>query len=121
MIWDGCRFLVCQRPANKSRGLLWEFVGGKVEPGETKQQALIRECKEELDITIEVGEPYMELIHTYPDMTIELSLYNAVISRGIPKCLEHNAIRWIAVSEIDSLSFCPADSDILKKLKGLSI
>ena len=54
LIWDKDKFLICQRPANKARVLLWEFVGGKVEQGETKEQALIRECKEELNITLNV-------------------------------------------------------------------
>ena len=56
LIWEEDRFLICQRPAHKARGLLWEFVGGKVEPEETKEQALIRECQEELAVTISVGE-----------------------------------------------------------------
>ena len=55
LIWDKGKFMICQRPAHKARGLLWEFVGGKVEPGETRAQALIRECREELDITLAVG------------------------------------------------------------------
>lgn len=50
LIWDSNKFMICQRPAHKARGLLWEFIGGKVEPGETKEQALIRECREELNI-----------------------------------------------------------------------
>lgn len=56
LIWKESRFLICQRPAHKARGLLWEFVGGKVEPGETKEQALIRECQEELGVTVEVED-----------------------------------------------------------------
>ena len=56
LIWNKKRFMICQRPTHKARGLLWEFVGGKVEPGETKEQALIRECQEELAITLDVGE-----------------------------------------------------------------
>ena len=63
LIWDGDRFLVWQRPAHKARGLLWEFVGGKVEPGETKEEALIRECQEELAVTISVGEVFMEVVY----------------------------------------------------------
>ena len=63
LIWNNDRFLICQRPKHKSCGLLWEFVGGKVEQGETKEQALIRECKEELDITLSVGEIFMETTH----------------------------------------------------------
>ncbi len=117
LIWEKDWFLACQRPAHKARGLLWEFVGGKVEPGETHQQALIRECREELDVEIRVGELFMELIHEYPDLTVRLSLYHAAITEGTPKMLEHNDIRWIRVCEIDDLEFCPADKDILNKLK----
>lgn len=117
LIWDQGKFMICQRPAHKARGLLWEFVGGKVEPGEGREAALIRECREELDITIEVGEVFLELVHEYPDLTVKLILFNAVIAGGTPRLLEHNAIRWITVEEIDTLEFCPADREILKKLK----
>lgn len=116
LIWNGDRFLACQRPAHKARGLLWEFVGGKVEPGETHAQALIRECREELGITVRVEERFMELTHEYPDLTVRLSLYNAVIESGTPRKLEHHDIRWILPSEIDGLNFCPADQDILKRI-----
>ena len=119
LIWEGDRFLACQRPAHKARGLLWEFVGGKVEPGETAEQALIRECWEELDVTIAPRDIFMEVIHEYPDLTVRLILFNAVIAAGTPKLLEHNDLRWITVNEIDTLDFCPADEEILKKLKQL--
>ena len=117
LIWDGDRFLACQRPAHKARGLLWEFVGGKVEPGETHAEALIRECREELDITVAPGEVFMEVLHEYPDLTVRLTLFHAVIAEGSPKALEHNAIRWITVGQIDELPFCPADEEILERLK----
>ena len=117
LIWDGKRFMACQRPAHKARGLLWEFVGGKVEPQETKQEALIRECKEELAVTISVGDVFMDVIHEYPDLTVHLTLFHAKISEGIPQKLEHNDIRWITVQEIDEYEFCPADKDILVALK----
>ena len=117
LIWDGDRFLACQRPANKARGLLWEFVGGKVEPGEGREAALVRECREELGITVAVDDVYMELIHEYPDLTVRLILFNAHITKGIPQKLEHNDIRWLRVSEIEHYQFCPADRDILKKMK----
>lgn len=117
LIWDGKRFLACQRPPHKARGLLWEFVGGKVEPGETYQQALIRECREELGITVRVGELFMELIHEYTDLTVRLSLYHAVIESGIVQMLEHHDIRWLLPTEVDEYDFCPADEDILKKIK----
>ena len=119
LIWEGDRFLACQRPAHKARGLLWEFVGGKVEPGETAEQALIRECREELDVTVAPRDVFMTVIHEYPDLTVRLILFNAVIAEGTPKLLEHNDLRWITTTEIDSLDFCPADEEILKKLKEL--
>ena len=116
LIWDNDKFMICQRPANKARGLLWEFPGGKVEPGESKPGALIRECREELDITLSVGDIFMDVIHQYPDMEVHLTLFNATISEGTPKLLEHNDIRWIGVSEIHEYEFCPADVDILEAL-----
>ena len=117
LIWEDNRFLVCQRPAHKARGLLWEFVGGKVEPGETKEQALIRECQEELAVTVAVQDVFMEVDHVYPDLTVHLTLFNASISEGIPQKIEHNDLRWITVEEIDQYKFCPADEEILRRLK----
>lgn len=119
LIWNQDeKFLVCQRPAHKARGLLWEFVGGKVEPGESQQAALIRECREELGITITVGSIFMDVVHEYPDITVHLSVFNSKIAEGIPKLLEHNDIRWISVEEIDWYSFCPADKSILAAIKN---
>ena len=117
LIWEEDRFLICQRPAHKARGLLWEFVGGKVEPEETKEQALIRECQEELAVTISVGEVFMEVDHDYPDLNVHLTLFNAAIIEGMPQMLEHNDIRWIAVEEIPQYEFCPADKEILRRLQ----
>lgn len=117
LIWDHDRFLACQRPASKARGLMWEFVGGKVEPGETKEAALIRECREELDVTVGVGEAFMELTHEYPDLTVHLTLFNAWITAGTPRMLEHNDIRWITTEQIGNFDFCPADAAILTRLK----
>ena len=117
LIWDGDRFLICQRPENKARALLWEFVGGKTEPGETPAQALSRECREELDIGIDAGEIFMTLVHEYPDITIRLTLFNASIREGTPRLLEHRDLRWITVEEIDEYAFCPADEEILVRLK----
>ena len=116
LIWKNNKFMICQRPAHKARGLLWEFVGGKVESVETKEQALIRECKEELDIILSVSDIFMELIHEYPDITVHLTLFNATIAKDEPKKLEHNDIRWITPSEIPNYDFCPADKEILKKI-----
>ena len=118
LIWDIDIFMICQRPANKARALLWEFVGGKVEPGETKEQALIRECMEELAVTLSVDDVFMDVVHEYPDITVHLTLFNAAIADGAPQKLEHNDIKWIKVSEIDNYDFCPADTEILEKLKS---
>ena len=117
LIWEDNRFLACQRPGHKARGLLWEFVGGKVEPGETKEQALIRECREELAVTVAVQDIFMEVDHIYPDLTVHLTLFNASITEGIPQKIEHNDLRWITVEEIDQYEFCPADEEILRRLK----
>ena len=119
LIWDNDKFMICQRPAHKARGLLWEFVGGKVEAGETKEAALIRECQEELAVTLSVGDVFMEVVHEYPDITVRLTLFNAVIAQGVPQKLEHNDIRWITPAEIPQYDFCPADVEILDKIMEL--
>ena len=116
LIWKNNKFMICQRPAHKARGLLWEFVGGKVEPGETKEQALIRECREELAVTLTVGDVFMDVTHEYPDLTVHLTLFNATIAEGIPQKLEHNDIRWITPSEIPNFEFCLADVEIPKRI-----
>ena len=116
LIWDGNKFLACQRPAHKARGLLWEFVGGKVEPGETKEEALIRECREELAVELAVGDIFMDVVHEYPDLTVHLTLYHATIADGVPQKLEHNDIRWITPQQIPEYAFCPADVEILEEI-----
>ena len=119
LIWDKDKFMICQRPAHKARGLLWEFVGGKVEPGETKEQALIRECQEELAITLSVGDVFMDIVHKYPDINVHLTLFNASIVEGVPQKLEYNNIQWITPAEISNYEFCPADEGILKEIKSI--
>lgn len=116
LIWDNDKFLICQRPVNKARPLLWEFVGGKAEPGETLEEALLRECREELAVTLSVKDIFMDVVHEYPDITVHLTLFNAVIAKGVPQMLEHNDMRWIPVSEIHNYEFCPADVVILERL-----
>ena len=118
LIWDGDRFMICQRPAHKARGLLWEFVGGKVEPGESLESALIRECREELGVTVRPGDVYMQVLHQYPDLLVRLTVLNATIESGKVQRLEHNDIRWITPQEIPNYPFCPADEDILAKLQS---
>ena len=117
LIWDGPRFMICQRPAHKARGLLWEFVGGKTEPGETMEDALIRECREELDITVSVGDIFTQVIHEYPDILIRLTLFHCTIAEGTPKLLEHHDLKWILPQQIPEFDFCPADKDILALIR----
>lgn len=121
LIWNNNKFMICQRPAHKARALLWEFVGGKVESGEAKEQALIRECQEELAVTLSVDDVFMDVVHEYPDITVHLTPFNATIAEGVPQKLEHNDIKWILPSEIPQYNFCPADREILKKIMSESL
>ena len=116
LIWKNNRFLACQRPVHKARGLKWEFVGGKVEPGETMEEALIRECREELDIDLAVGEMYMQVNHRYPDIHIRLTLFHCTIAGGTLRLLEHADMKWLLPEEIPLYDFCPADEEVLKKI-----
>lgn len=117
LIWQGDCFMICQRPAHKARGLLWEFVGGKTEPGETMEQALVRECREELDVTVAVGDIFTQVVHEYPDILIRLTLFHCTIAQGTPTLLEHNDLKWIHPSQIPQFDFCPADKDILNLIQ----
>lgn len=117
LIWDQDKFMICQRPAHKARGLLWEFVGGKVEPGESMPAALIRECREELDITVDVGEIYLQVLHEYPDISIRLTLFHCTLATGTPKLLEHADLAWISPAQISDFCFCPADKEILQRIQ----
>lgn len=117
LIWDGDRFMICQRPAHKARGLLWEFVGGKRETGEALPDTLKRECMEELGVVVTVNDVFMQVLHRYPDLTVELTVFNAEIESGVPQLLEHNDIKWITAGEIPVYDFCPADVEILKKIQ----
>ena len=117
LLRNGDKFMIFQRPASKTRAFQWEFVGGKVEEGETLEQGLIRECIEEIGVKIRVGDIFMEVDHTYPDIDIHLTLFNAEIESGEVQMIEHNDIRCITPDEIDDYVFCPADDEILRKIK----
>ena len=117
LIWKDGKFMICQRPENKARALLWEFVGGKVEKGESREDALVRECKEELDVTVKPLDVFCTVDHVYSDITIRLVLFNAEILSGEPKLLEHADLKWIRADDIDNYEFCPADKEILEKIK----
>lgn len=119
IVKDG-KILICQRPPHKGNALKWEFVGGKREEGETLEETLIRECKEELDIKVSVGEKITDVVHAYPDMTYRITLFHAEITEGTPRLLEHVDMKWINPEDIDTYDFCTADTEILKKVKYLS-
>ena len=117
LIWRGDKFMICRRPEGKARAGLWEFVGGKAEAGETLEEALVRECREEIGVTVKVGAPYMEVTYDYPDISVHLTLFEATIAEGEePTSMEHNAIAWITAEEIPDYSFVPADEPITAKI-----
>lgn len=116
LIWRKGKFFICKRPEGKARAHLWEFVGGKVEAGETREEALVRECREELGVKVRVGEKFMDVTHAYPDLTVHLTVYHAEIVWGEPQLFEHEDARWIAPYEIEEYAFCPADEDILREI-----
>ena len=116
IIKDGDRYLVGQRAANKSQGGLWEFMGGKIEPGETPEQALARECREELNLEIENERIIDSVVHEYPEKTIRLTLIECTPKAGsVPRPNEHQEIRWVTREEMDVLDFAPADRDLIQK------
>lgn len=107
------RILICQRPANKNCGLLWEFPGGKIEPGESGEQCIIRECQEELGITLHVERKLTDVLHEYPDRIVHLHFYLCNILAGTPEAREHKAILWVTADELAKYEFCPADTKML--------
>lgn len=117
IIKDGDRYLVGQRAAHKSQGGLWEFIGGKIEQGETPEQALARECREELALEIENEQVIDSVIHEYPEKTIRLILISCSPKSGsVPMALEHQQIMWVTVSEMRKMPFAAADFELIDKL-----
>ena len=117
IIKDDNRYLVGQRPVDKAQGGMWEFMGGKIESGETPERALARECREELNLEIENERIIDSVVHEYPEKTIRLTLISCSPKSGsIPKALEHQQIRWVTVEEMANMPFCPADRDLLPVL-----
>ena len=116
---DG-RFLACRRAPEKARGGMWEFPGGKVEPGETRAQALTRELAEELGVRAEAGEQAAQVVHAYDDVTVRLTLLRVTLL-GEPQRLEHADMRFMTMEEAQSEPFCPADRRLLRQLTGESV
>lgn len=115
---DPARFLVQQRLSTKSRANLWEFPGGKVEAGEDDAQALSRECQEELDVVLRVGEQLWSTVHEYADLTVELALYRGTIASGEPKPLGAQALCYCTPKQMSELPFCEADLPLIEALSA---
>ena len=119
VIEDGCgRILACLRPAGKHLGGLWEFPGGKVEAGESPEDALVRELYEELGIVTEVGGALEPVQWTYDRGQIRLLPFLCRVISGDPSPLEHEALCWCELSDFETLEWAAADLPILKQLRG---
>lgn len=116
LMWQGEKFLICQRPQGKDLPLYWEFPGGKVESGESLEAAIVRECREELGITFALESVFGDVTHVYPHGEVHLTLLQGEIAHGDPVLLEHEAMVWIGREEIGDYMFCPADTVFLEKL-----
>lgn len=112
------RILICRRGEGGSCAHLWEFAGGKREQGETDEECLIRECREELDVEVAVGELLFEILHRYPEYDVDIKFFRARVVSGEPKLLAHEEMRWAEPEELGGLKFCPADQEILKLLSA---
>jgi 8-oxo-dGTP diphosphatase len=112
---DG-KVLITQRRPQAFMPLKWEFPGGKVEPGETDEQALARELKEELDIQVEVGRHFMGLKHAYPDFEVDFHVYSCTITSGDLRKVAVNDYRWVPISDLETFEFPPADQPTVEQL-----
>ena len=108
--------LICRRGAGGSCAFLWEFPGGKLEPGETPAQCAARECEEELNVGIAVGPLFWETRYSYPEREVALSFFHASIVRGVPEKRVHLELKWVAPPELCQYEFCPADGPMVRKL-----
>lgn len=119
IIVRGNCYLVGKRPAGKSQAGLWEFMGGKIEPGETPEQALVRECREELALEIVPEGVLGSVVHDYPEKTVRLTLIRCHPAPGSePTALEHEQILWVRPGELRRLPLCPADAELAVKIFG---
>ncbi len=114
VIRDGGHVLMAQRPEGKAQAGLWEFPGGKIEPGETPEEALARECREELALEIENPSVLRSVLHRYPEKTVRLTLVECSVRPGsVPVPQEGQSVAWVRPSDLDRLPVCPADKALL--------
>ena len=110
------KILICQRPQGKNLAGCWEFPGGKVERGESKPAALMRECREELAVAVLVGAQTGSAVHDYGEYSVDITFYECRLDGQMPVAVEHSAIAWVQPSELKNYNFCPADSQFIKAL-----
>lgn len=113
IIHSNGKLLICKRAKGKRCELLWEFPGGKIEVGETPEECLVRECHEELGITIKAEKLVKQVEYEYPDITVYIYFYLCQLIDGEPACIEHDDIQWHTLDEILNLPLCPADNKML--------
>jgi len=113
--------LICQRGLGGDCAFLWEFPGGKQETGETAEECLIRECREELDVDIGLKGIFEETIFSYPTRNIAFTFFHATILKGELKADVHNDVKWVKTSQLTEYAFCPADQAIIEKLTNIPL
>jgi 8-oxo-dGTP diphosphatase len=121
VIFDGCgRVLIAQRPPGKSRAGMWEFPGGKLEPGESAEAGLERELAEELGVRVLAARPLLALRHDYPELRVELATLVVERYTGEPVGLEGQALKWVRPAELYTQEMLPADRPIVERLQALT-
>jgi mutator protein MutT len=118
LIFRAGKLLITQRHAESHLGGLWEFPGGKLEPGETFEQCLVREIREELGVEISVGKLFEEVSHDYPEKSVRLKFFICKILSGEPQPLDCAAVKWIEKSGLEAHEFPAADARLLAKLRA---
>jgi 8-oxo-dGTP diphosphatase len=113
------RVLIAQRPPGKHQAGRWEFPGGKVAPGESESAALVRELHEELGIDVTAARPFMRFAHSYPDRSVELSMWIVERFSGAPRGLDRQELRWVAPADLMHADLLEADRPFVDALRDL--
>lgn len=118
LVFDAGRLLITRRPAGKHLGGFWEFPGGKLEEGESFQDCLQRELREELGIQVRVGALLAAVDHNYPEQTLRIHFYRCALDSGTPSPIECDAVEWITASMLNDYAFPPADAGVLAEIQS---